>query len=71
MGYVESAATAKTPELCEASSFGGPCKSPAHYLISYGGGDSFPVCLAHIVAQLEEVRNNPDFQKEEWVISYL
>jgi len=67
----ESAATATTPELCESAVFGGTCKQVAHYLVSYGGGDSFPSCLAHIMLQLEETRTDPDFQHEEWVISYL
>lgn len=42
---------------------------PAYYLASYGGGDSIPLCLPHIMLELEATRLDNDVQQQEWVIT--
>lgn len=56
--------------VCEDATFAGKeCGMPAYYLASYGGGDSLPLCLPHIMLELEASRCDPDFQQQEWVIT--
>lgn len=53
---------------CEDATFGGKvCGMPAPYLASYGGGDSLPLCLPHIMLELEATRL--ENQRQEWVIT--
>jgi hypothetical protein len=60
------------PEQCEIPLFGGgKCIVPAYYDVSYGGGDSTPMCLPHIIHGMEEARADPGYQQQEWVITYL
>jgi hypothetical protein len=56
--------------VCEDATFGGRvCGMPAYYLASYGGGDSTPLCLPHIMLELEATRLDNDVQQQEWVIT--
>lgn len=58
------------PWTCEDATFGGKvCGMPAPYLVSYGGGDSTPMCLPHIMLELEAAKND-SVQQQEWVITY-
>ena len=61
----------RTEYTCEDATFGGRvCGNPAPYLVSYSGGDSVPMCLPHIMLELEAVRLEVDHQQQEWVITY-
>jgi hypothetical protein len=56
--------------VCEDATFGGKvCGMPAYYLASYGGGDSLPLCLPHIMLELEATLHDVDMQAQEWVIT--
>jgi hypothetical protein len=57
---------------CEDATFGGQvCGMPAYYMASYDGGDSVPLCLPHIMLELEASRLDPVHQQQEWVITYV
>lgn len=62
----------KAEYTCEDATFGGRvCGMPAYYLASYGGGDSVPLCLPHIMLELEATRHEVDIQQQEWVITVV
>lgn len=65
-------ATALTNKyVCEDATFSGKtCGMPAYYLASYSEGDAFPLCLPHLMLELEAVRLDPVHQQQEWVIAY-
>lgn len=66
----QSTPTEKNSYTCEDATFGGRvCGMPAPYLASYGGGDSVPLCLPHIMLELEATRLDNDVQQQEWVIT--
>lgn len=69
---VETPTPLAQPEFgCEDATFGGRvCGMPAPYLVSYGGGDSVPMCLPHVMLELEAVRADKDYQQQEWTITY-
>jgi hypothetical protein len=57
---------------CEVPLYhGAKCIVPAYYDVSYGGGDSTPMCLPHLIHGMEEARADPGYQQQEWVITYL
>ena len=66
----ESAETA-AKYTCEDVTFGGMvCGMPAYYLASYSEGDVVPLCLPHLMLEMEQVRLDPVHQQQEWTITY-
>jgi hypothetical protein len=64
---------ANQPSLCEDATFGGKvCGMPTHYLVSYGGGDSLPLCLPHIMLEFEAAYKEQDYPRQyEWTVTYI
>lgn len=67
----ESAATVPEKFTCEVG-YGGNayCGIETHYLASYGGGDATPLCMGHLMVEIEQSYRDTGYQQQEWVITY-